>query len=104
MTQLKKYVCLLPTDGHQKGDIVEMTDIEFNAQNAGEKHPRFAEISQESVVETTATTEEAEEQSGDQVVETETTTEPETTEEATETEVKEQTEEEVATEEATEEV
>jgi hypothetical protein len=41
MEELKKYVCLLPTDGHQKGDVVEMTEEQFAGINANEPEPRF---------------------------------------------------------------
>lgn len=44
----KKYLCLIPTDGYSKGDIREMTEEEFEGQNAGEKTPRFAPAPEEA--------------------------------------------------------
>lgn len=58
MEDKKKYKCLKPTDGHQIGDIVLMTEAEFNGNNAGELEPRFEpydEASTESGAEAPAT-------------------------------------------------
>ena len=57
MATLNKYKCLLPTDGHFPGDIVELTKEEFEGQNAGEVFPRFESLEEEP--ETTTEPEEA---------------------------------------------
>ena len=95
--ETKKYICLLPTGGHQEGDIVEMTEEEFAGQNANEPEPRFGVYEVEDIdPEGTSTetepeqssTEEGEEQSGEAVSEIDTVvpTEEEATPEETNTE------------------
>jgi hypothetical protein len=37
----KNYLCKLPTNGHQPGDVVELTEDEVANFNAGEVEPRF---------------------------------------------------------------
>ncbi|TXH50827.1 MAG: hypothetical protein E6Q97_19630 [Desulfurellales bacterium] len=41
MADKKRYRCLLPTNGAQVGDIVEMTEAEAANANGGEAEPRF---------------------------------------------------------------
>lgn len=50
---MNEYICLVPTDGYSKGQIVKMTEEEFRNQNAGEKNPRFAPIDGAETPETT---------------------------------------------------
>lgn len=37
----KKYICKLPTNGHQPGDEVFMTEAEAENANGGEAEPRY---------------------------------------------------------------
>lgn len=41
MEDKKKYICKLPTNGHQPGDEVFLTEAEVANENAGEAEPRF---------------------------------------------------------------
>ncbi len=43
----KKYKTVRPTNGHQEGDIVELTDDEVANYNGGETEPRFVLCAEE---------------------------------------------------------
>jgi hypothetical protein len=49
--ETKKYICKLPTNGHQVGDEVFLTDAEVANVNGGEAEPRYVlaedQVSQE---------------------------------------------------------
>lgn len=51
MESKKTYLCKLPTNGYQPGDIVELTDVEVANFNGGEDIPRFVSTEEAATAE-----------------------------------------------------